>query len=115
MFRIGALLCTVFLGVAVAAVAQEAARRGADRAQSDNGSAREYTLTHVKDISGRADNGPKVGVVAPDFSLTPLKFYEFGIDDTEITEENAGELYDSVTLSDFRGKKPVVLIFGSYT
>lgn len=119
MLRFGTLLCTIFLGmsvfVAVAAVAQETSQRDRARSQSKNSGAREYTLKRVKDISGRADNGPKAGVVAPDFSLTPLKFYEFGIDDTEITEENAGALYDSVTLSDFRGKKPVVLIFGSYT
>ena len=67
------------------------------------------------DIHGRSGNGPKYGEEAPDFALMPLKFYEFGIDDTEITEETAGLLYEPVRLSDFRGKKPVVLIFGSYT
>ncbi len=67
------------------------------------------------DIHGRPGNGPKYGEEAPDFALMPLKFYEFGIDDTEITEETAGLLYEPVRLSDFRGKKPVVLIFGSYT
>ena len=71
--------------------------------------------TSHADIQGRGDNGPKVGEVAPDFRLTPLKFYEFGIDEEEITEENAGELYAPVRLSSFKGKKPVVLIFGSYT
>ena len=40
---------------------------------------------------------PKKGDVAPDFTL-------FDISGTE-----------SVTLSDFRGNKPVALIFGSYT
>ena len=40
---------------------------------------------------------PKAGDLAPDFTL-------FDISGTE-----------SVTLSDFRGKKPVALIFGSYT
>lgn len=68
-----------------------------------------------EDIIGRAGNGPKYGEEAPDFALMPLKFYEFGIDDREITEETAGLLYEPVRLSDFRGKKPVVLIFGSYT
>ena len=67
------------------------------------------------DIHGHPGNGPKYGEEAPDFALMPLKFYEFGIDDTEITEETAGLLYEPVRLSDFRGKKPVVLIFGSYT
>lgn len=110
---LGAILLSVSVFVAPASAAQEGARRGGG-ARGDGGG-REYTMKQVKEISGRADNGPKAGVQAPDFSLTPLKFYEFGIDDTEITEENAGALYDSVTLRDFRGKKPVVLIFGSYT
>ena len=68
-----------------------------------------------KDILGRPGNGPKVGEMAPDFNLMPLKFYEFGIDEQLITRENAGDLYKPVRLSDFRGHKPVVLIFGSYT
>lgn len=67
------------------------------------------------DIQGKKDNGPKVSEVAPDFRLTPLKFYEFGIDNAAITEENAGELYAPVRLGAFEGEKPVVLIFGSYT
>ena len=58
---------------------------------------------------------PKVGEVAPDFSLTPIKFYEFKTAETDITEENAGVLYEPVRLSSFRDKKPVILIFGSYT
>jgi peroxiredoxin len=40
---------------------------------------------------------PKVGDVAPDFEL----------------HDTGGR--DSIRLSDFRGKKPVALIFGSYT
>lgn len=40
---------------------------------------------------------PKAGDLAPDFTLS----------DATGTE--------SVTLSDFRGKKPVALVFGSYT
>ncbi len=40
---------------------------------------------------------PKAGDLAPDFTL-------FDISGTE-----------SVTLSDFRGKRPVALVFGSYT
>ena len=53
--------------------------------------------------------------MAPDFELMPLKFYEFGLSNEDITVENASELYKPVKLSDFKGKKPVVLIFGSYT
>ena len=56
-----------------------------------------------------------VSKLAPDFELMPLKFYEFGIEEEEITLENAQQLYQPVRLSDFRDKKPVVLIFGSYT
>jgi hypothetical protein len=40
---------------------------------------------------------PKVGDLAPDFSLSDISGTE------------------SATLSDFRGKKPVALIFGSFT
>jgi peroxiredoxin len=40
---------------------------------------------------------PKAGDLAPDFTLTDISGTE------------------SVTLSDFRGKKPVALIFGSFT
>jgi hypothetical protein len=43
------------------------------------------------------EGGPKVGTPAPDFTLKTL--------------DGKGE----VTLSSFRGKQPVVLIFGSYT
>ena len=56
----------------------------------------------------------KVGEEAPDFSLMPLKFYDFQID-RGITADNAGILFEPVTLSDFEGNLPVVLIFGSYT
>ncbi|MBI2923640.1 MAG: redoxin domain-containing protein [Planctomycetes bacterium] len=42
--------------------------------------------------------GPAVGRLAPDFEIARL-------DDPEKT----------VRLSDFRGRKPVVLVFGSYT
>lgn len=40
---------------------------------------------------------PKAGDLAPDFTLSDISGTE------------------SVTLSDFRGKKPVALIFGSFT
>src|SRR5262245_30858159 len=72
-------------------------------------------IINEADIGGRAKNGPQVGEQAPDFKLQPLKFYEFKIDETDITQANAGELYKPVQLSSFQGKKPVVLIFGSYT
>ena len=40
---------------------------------------------------------PKVGDVAPDFTLSDISGQE------------------TITLSDFRGKRPVALVFGSYT
>lgn len=46
---------------------------------------------------GSAQPGPKLGAMAPDFTLTT---------------ENGKQ---TVTLSDYRGKKPIVLIFGSFT
>ena len=47
---------------------------------------------------GGADSAPSVGDVAPDFSLSEIRNAE-----------------KTVTLSDFAGKKPVALIFGSCT
>lgn len=62
---------------------------------------------------GSADLG--VGDLAPDFELTPLRFYDFRLDEPDITRKNAGRLYKPVRLGDFRGKRPVALVFGSYT
>ena len=42
-------------------------------------------------------NAPRAGDIAPDFTLHDIEGQE------------------SVTLSDFRGKKPVALVFGSFT
>lgn len=86
-------------------------------AQDDDQDVMEQRLNIVNEagIGGSENDGPAEGTVAPDFSLTPLKFYEFKIDEKEITEDNAGDLYKPVSLSDFKDKKPVVLIFGSYT
>ena len=55
---------------------------------------RKTLMTEQKKLDSKA---PKVGDIAPDFTL-------YGI-----------EGKDSVTLSEFRGKKPVALVFGSYT
>ena len=55
---------------------------------------RKETMKNQKMLDAQA---PKAGDLAPDFTLS-------GISGTE-----------SVTLSDFRGKKPVALVFGSYT
>ena len=45
----------------------------------------------------RPDNAPKIGQLAPDFKLKSL------------------DGKSTTTLSDYRGKKPVILFFGSYT
>ena len=80
---------------------------------------RRRRLTIVKDegISGLDSDAkpPRPGDLAPDFELRPLKFYRFKTEETDITQENADLLYKPVRLSEFRGKRPVVLIFGSYT
>lgn len=72
-------------------------------------------VVDAEDIRGTAHNGPAVGEIAPDFSLAPLKSDEIATDEKNSTEENAGELHKLVSLSDFKGEKPVALIFGSYT
>ena len=58
--------------------------------------ARERALVHVA-TEGSSAPGPRVGEVAPDFSLPDVA--------TAAT----------VSLHNFRGKSPVVLVFGSYT
>jgi peroxiredoxin len=55
---------------------------------------RKKVMKRQKALDAKA---PKAGDMAPDFTLTDSRGAE------------------SVTLSDFRGEKPVVLIFGSYT
>jgi hypothetical protein len=52
--------------------------------------------------------------LAPGFELTPIRFYDFRLDDAEITRHNASRLYAPVRLGDFRNVRPVVLLFGSY-
>ena len=55
---------------------------------------RKETMKSQKVLDAQA---PKAGELAPDFTLSDISGTE------------------SVTLSDFRGKKPVALVFGSYT
>ena len=55
---------------------------------------RKKAMNRQKMLNAQA---PKAGDIAPDFTLSNISGTE------------------SVTLSDFRGKKPVALIFGSYT
>lgn len=56
-----------------------------------------YRRGMMPELKARNQRAPRAGDLAPDFTLT----------DSSSTE--------SVTLSDFRGKKPVALVFGSYT
>jgi len=51
-------------------------------------------MSTQKELDAKA---PQAGDIAPDFTLYNI------------------EGKDSVTLSEFRGKKPVALVFGSYT
>ena len=59
-----------------------------------NGGYRKSLMTTQKRVDV---NAPRAGDMAPDFTLYDI------------------EGKDSVTLSDFRGKKPVALVFGSFT
>lgn len=78
------------------------------------GRAERMDIINKEEIGGRSGGVPE-GEMAPDFALMPLKIYDFKTEKTEITEQNADLLYEPVKLSDFRGDKPVALIFGSYT
>ena len=57
----------------------------------------QYRKNAMKVFKALDAQAPRAGDLAPDFSLFDI----------------SGE--ESITLSDFRGKKPVALIFGSYT
>ena len=73
---------------------------------------RRMSSAKYKDILGRPGNGPAVGTVAPDFELEPLEDHDFGV----MSSNGADPETDStLRLSTFKGLKPVVLIFGSYT
>ena len=60
-----------------------------------------FIYNYRKKVMGRQKmlntEAPKVGDLAPDFTLSNISGAE------------------SITLSDFHGKKPVALVFGSYT
>ena len=56
-----------------------------------------YRKEKMKEQLALNAKAPKAGDIAPDFTLTDV----------------SGE--SSVTLSDFQGEKPVVLVFGSFT
>jgi len=56
-----------------------------------------YRIKAMKTQKALDVQAPKAGDLAPDFTLSDISGTE------------------SVTLSDFRGKKPVALVLGSYT
>lgn len=56
-----------------------------------------------------------VGDVAPDFTLVPLRLYDFGLEPSPTLQNTEEAGLTGVRLSDFRGKRPVALVFGSYT
>ena len=56
-----------------------------------------YRLEHKRWQEAQEKKAPKAGDLAPDFTLL----------------DSTGE--KQVTLSDFRGRRPVVLVFGSFT
>lgn len=95
----------VFLGAAFLVVASLLAANECQAQQKDKGSNATQRERKSRQDRGRrggragraADNAPKVGAVAPDFTLKSLD----GKSET--------------TLSSFKGDKPVVLFFGSYT
>jgi hypothetical protein len=59
------------------------------------------TQAHAQRFKQRKDNAPKVGEMAPTFKLKLLA--------------KQGEEQEEFDLKSFIGKKPVLLIFGSYT
>ena len=69
---------------------------------------RRTSSAKYSDILGRHGNGPAQGAFAPDFIFEPLEDYDFGTLSSKSAET-------PIRLSDFKGHKPVVLIFGSYT
>ena len=72
----------------------------------------------------RKDNSPTVGQTAPDFDLVRLDVFlkakasseeAPGSQATSESTETEKAVPANVKLSQFRGKRPVVLIFASYT
>ena len=57
----------------------------------------------------------EVGDVAPNFELVPLRFYDFDLGMPDEARNARAEGYRGVELAAFRGKRPVALVFGSYT
>jgi len=56
-----------------------------------------YRKHHWKEVEEIDREAPKVGDLAPDFTLSDISGTE------------------TITLSEFRGEKPVALVFGSFT
>ena len=71
------------------------------RARGNQNSAR----GRLSAVARRKAENAKLGVMAPEFELPLL----------DENAEKAKGKHEKIRLSSFRGKKPVVLIFGSYT
>lgn len=56
-----------------------------------------------------------VGDPAPDFELMSLRFYDFEVGEPHARARGEQDPYQEVRLSAFAGKRPVALVFGSYT
>ena len=56
-------------------------------------------------MRGRTDRAPKVGQDAPDFELQRVM----------VSKKDTKKKPKTLKLSSFEGKKPVVLVFGSFT
>jgi len=88
------------------------ASSGAGAAQADDPPSRIGGF--VREAIGYLSRRDRVGVgdPAPDFELMPLRFYDFDLDGAESAPLDP---YRGVRLSSFAGKRPVALVFGSYT
>lgn len=78
------------------------------RARRDSNSKR----GKLSSIARRGTEKAKTGILAPDFALP---FLDESTAKPTFVSTDAESGSPRVRLSDFRGKRPVVLIFGSYT
>jgi hypothetical protein len=101
MLRNGLIGCLT-LGLACWAAEVSTAQQGPRKPRDPAAQAKMAESGHLM--------GPGVaeGKEAPDFELKLLKAYDLGI-------EIEGKPPETIKLSQFKGDKPVVLIFGSYT
>lgn len=75
-----------------------------------------------RERGGERPTAPREGEMAPDFELETLYPVKPEADESKAAEaqsqtdeQEAQPMYESTKLSSFQGKRPVALIFGSYT